>query len=221
MSSDVDSFLAHYGVKGMKWGVRKKSSGESSGGSSEEHPVRDHNGKLSLKNPKVRRAAVVGASVVAIGAAAFVASRYMDKPVDTQSIKKGAEKVADILQQPTDIIYMSKPHKGSGSRTTLGFVSEGQTKDYFKIFDDAGLNSDGFKPGDFKKLSNGNVATYIADMMGRVDSAGRKVPHVVLIPADKAVGLNSMEDVVKKYGPELERRYQTYLEERRKTTPEV
>lgn len=32
MSEEVDEFLAHYGVKGMRWGVRKRSEG---GGSSE------------------------------------------------------------------------------------------------------------------------------------------------------------------------------------------
>lgn len=31
MSETIEEVLAHYGVRGMKWGVRKRSSGESSG----------------------------------------------------------------------------------------------------------------------------------------------------------------------------------------------
>lgn len=41
MSTDVDEFLAHYGVKGMKWGVRKAASGVASVTSSATAGVRD------------------------------------------------------------------------------------------------------------------------------------------------------------------------------------
>lgn len=37
---DVDNFLAHYGVKGMKWGVRR-SDGSGSSGSSKPAPHED------------------------------------------------------------------------------------------------------------------------------------------------------------------------------------
>lgn len=67
----VDQALAHYGVKGMRWGVRKKSSG-SSGGDSEKSSkkyrinpdgssvipvVKDlKTGEISALNPKGQRA---------------------------------------------------------------------------------------------------------------------------------------------------------------------
>jgi hypothetical protein len=38
--ADLDEFLAHYGVKGMKWGVRKKSSSPSSPGSDDHQNAR-------------------------------------------------------------------------------------------------------------------------------------------------------------------------------------
>lgn len=211
MTQEVDDFLAHFGVKGMKWGVRKESpAGEGK--------------KLSLKDPKVRKAAIVGASITAIAAAAFVASRFSDNPVDASTIAKGAEEAKRIFQQPTDTIYLTKPHKGSGvtkdglDSTTLRFVSEGGTRDFFEIFDKAGLNSDSFTPGTFKKTSNGDVAAYFEDILGRVDAAGRKIPHTVFIPADKAIGLDSIEDVIEKHGPNLERRYQEHLEKARKSS---
>lgn len=41
MTNEVDDFLAHYGVKGMRWGVRKAASGISSASSSVRSTVRD------------------------------------------------------------------------------------------------------------------------------------------------------------------------------------
>lgn len=214
MSQEVDEFrdsLMHFGVKGMRWGVRKERLTELK-----------EKAKLSLKDPRVRRAAIVGASVTAIVATAFIASHFSDTEMDADLVAKGAAKAKELLDEPTDIIYLTKPHRGAGvtkgglETTPLRFVSEGQTKDYFQIFDRAGLNSDEFKQGDFKKMSNGDVATILSDMFGRVDGAGRDIPHAVLIPASKATGLDSIEDVVDKFGPELEQRYQDFLIDARK-----
>ncbi len=36
VSQEVDDFLEHYGKKGMKWGVRKNSSGKNSSGKSKK-----------------------------------------------------------------------------------------------------------------------------------------------------------------------------------------
>ena len=212
MSQAVDAFLAHYGVKGMKWGVRKDRSSNSG-----------DRLKLSLKDPQVKRAAIVGASVTAIVATAFIASHFSDTKMDPDIVAKGAAKVKEIFEEPTDVIYMTKAYRGSGvtrdgiDSTPLHFVAKGQTKDYFDIFDKAGLNDEHFaKPGAFKKLSNGDVAAVLSDMFGRVDAAGRDIPHAVLIPASKANGLDSIEDVVTKWGPDLEKRYQDFLEDSRK-----
>ena len=41
MTDEVDDFLAHYGVKGMKWGVRKAASSVVSAGSSVKAGVKD------------------------------------------------------------------------------------------------------------------------------------------------------------------------------------
>lgn len=41
MADEIDDFLAHYGVKGMKWGVNKAASGISAVGSSINAGVKD------------------------------------------------------------------------------------------------------------------------------------------------------------------------------------
>ncbi len=204
MSDVYLDHLEHYGVKGMKWGIRK------------ERPTA--NGKestFSWKNPKVKAAATAVVGVTAIVAAAYIGSK---SSVNVSSIlpsdlSAGKEAVAKIFEKQKDIIYVSKPYRGSGKRTTLGFVNQGQTKDFFSIFDEAGLNDD-HAPGYFSKLSNGSVATVLSDMFGRVDDAGRAIPHMVLFPPEQAVGLNSVQDVIDKFGPRLESEYQKFIENR-------
>lgn len=69
MSLTYDDYLAHYGVKGMKWGVRKKrkESTDSEGESS------DKPRKILNKKNLAIGAAVVG-SVAAVGVGAAIAS---------------------------------------------------------------------------------------------------------------------------------------------------
>jgi hypothetical protein len=212
----VEEFFEHSGVKGMKWGVVKEDP------TSNVSAV-DGSGKKFKLSQKQKVAIAAGVGVAAIVAGAFVASHYNVKiaDMDPSIINKGKEQIKKTLERPDDIIYLAKPHKDAGytkngiTRTPLSFVSKGNTKDFFEIFDNAGLNSDDFKPGDFKKLPNGDVAAVIGDLMGRKDAASRLIPHSVLIPAEKATGLNSIDDVIRVHGPRMELLYQQYLEKLR------
>ena len=209
MSDVYLDYLEHYGVKGMKWGIRKErptANGKESTGKEST---------FSWKNPKVKAAATAVVGVTAIVAAAYIGSKSSVNvsSILPSDISAGKEAVDKIFEKQKDIIYVSKPYRGSGKRTTLGFVNQGQTKDFFSIFDEAGLNDD-HAPGYFSKLSNGSVATVLSDMFGRVDDAGRAIPHVVLIPPEQAVGLNSIQDVIDKFGPRLESEYQQFIENR-------
>lgn len=213
LDNSVDDFLAHYGVKGMRWGFRKNTDQDSED--------RKALSKFDLRNPKVRTAAIAAAGITAIAVGAFVASRYHIKlgSMSSSVADKGKEKTEKILEDASDYIYLSKPYRGSGAQTTLSFVSKGQTKDYFQIFDDAGLNSADFANNSIRKMKNGDVAALFSDMFGRVDDATRPIPHVVLIPASKAAGLNTIEDVIEKHGAELEKRYLAYVAEKVVTSP--
>lgn len=59
MTAEVEAFLAHYGVKGMKWGVRGKSSDDSA-----EVDTKPKS-KISKKAVTVGATAVVGVAVAA------------------------------------------------------------------------------------------------------------------------------------------------------------
>jgi hypothetical protein len=48
----IDDFLEHFGVKGMKWGVRKKRSGSSSPGSADAQRAGDAKGKIKKGGTK-------------------------------------------------------------------------------------------------------------------------------------------------------------------------
>ena len=209
MSNVYLDYLEHYGVKGMKWGIRKERTTAGDKESTGKEST------FSWKNPKVKAAATAVVGVTAIVAAAYIGSKSSVKvsSILPSDVSAGKEAVDKIFEKQKDIIYVSKPYRGSGKRTTLGFVNQGQTKDFFSIFDEAGLNDD-HAPGYFSKLSNGSVATVLSDMFGRVDDAGRAIPHMVLFPTEQAVGLNSIQDVIDKFGPRLESEYQQFVENR-------
>lgn len=223
MTLTYDDYLKHYGVKGMKWGVRKdrKKTNQSSDQDVSLEGSEQAKKKLDLKDPRVKKAAVAAAGLTAVVAGAYIYSKggVSVNSLKRSTVKKGSEKAKDILEEATDIIYLSKPYKDSGVTrhgipyTGLGFVTTGKTKDYFDIFDNAGLNESGAAP--FKKLSNGDVAAIFEDLIGRVDEAGRPVPHAVFIPKDQAIGLNSLEDVIDKFGPRLEKEYSDFLDRKR------
>ena len=52
--ADLDNFLAHYGVKGMKWGVSRDGSGSSSGSSSSKTAVTPEEARGSATGAAVR-----------------------------------------------------------------------------------------------------------------------------------------------------------------------
>ena len=222
-SITYDDYLEHYGIKGMKWGVRKdrKKTNQSSDQDVTLDGSEQSKKKLDLKDPRVKKAAVAAAGVTAIVAGAYVLSKggVSVNSLKRSTVKKGSEKAKDIFEEASDIIYLSKPHKDAGVtknglvKTGLDFVTTGKTKDFFDIFDKAGLNKDEAPP--FRKLSNGDVAAQFSDLLGRVDAAGRVIPHVVFIPKDQAIGLNSVEDVIEKFGPRLEKEYSDFLDRKR------
>lgn len=56
MNDPVNSFLKHYGIKGMKWGVRRREGSDGRvirGGSSKRATSEDHNEARALKTKRL------------------------------------------------------------------------------------------------------------------------------------------------------------------------
>jgi hypothetical protein len=128
MTVEVEDFLAHHGIAGMKWGKHKARSDDRSsgtnpkgGGGADDAPKP----KMS-RNKKIAIAVGVGA-VVAIGAAVAISAmnKNMDFPIDSlvkhPSTSTGQQFVAKahtvIPKEPTGLVL--KPSKSTPSAPKL------------------------------------------------------------------------------------------------------
>lgn len=211
MSNVCLDYLEHYGVKGMKWGIRKERTTAGDKESTGKEST------FSWKNPKVKAAATTVVGVTAIVAAAYIGSKSSVNvsSILPSDISAGKEAVDKIFEKQKDIIYVSKRALtvAAGREQPLVSSIKAKPRISFRSLMRRRLNDD-HAPGYFSKLSNGSVATVLSDMFGRVDDAGRAIPHMVLFPPEQAVGLNSVQDVINKFGPRLESEYQKFIENR-------
>lgn len=97
--STIDSFLAHYGVKGMKWGVRRESSGSTSRSSASSRDKAAQRaqlrsraafaGKEAFKLSVVPALTISGAGVpIALAAGATI--RILDTQASKEAISAAA-----------------------------------------------------------------------------------------------------------------------------------
>ena len=88
-----DDYLAHYGIKGMKWGSRKRGTSGGSSGSS-KHSSSTAKGEPN-KHEKTKKIAMgaAGAALLAGGAALAYANR------NNPSVRRGLDSVAKISKQ--------------------------------------------------------------------------------------------------------------------------
>lgn len=92
MELTYDSYLEHYGVKGMKWGVRKRRGNGSSGGDSSSSKSTGTTPNKHEKTKKIAKGAAA-AAVVAGGVALAYANR------NNPSVRRGLSSVAKISNQ--------------------------------------------------------------------------------------------------------------------------
>lgn len=189
--------LAHFGVKGMKWGVRKQDF------PSGPRPPRSQ----AEKKARAKKVAIgFGALVVVAGAAAVTYQLNKNGKLPVSSIKKTAQAttaVKKVLSEPTSIIHASR-----GKNVGNQFFQKGGTPDFFehwsKAFEQVG---GGATQGIFKHLPDGTIATSFADPLGRKDRAGRLILHDVLIPKVMASNVKNKDDVLKHIWPIVARFY--------------
>lgn len=122
----VDDFLAHYGVRGMKWGKRKSKS-ESSSEESEEQAPRKTYPRLTKKQ------AIIGASIlVGVAVAAVVIANRGDISATLKGVPRhyqtsGKERVERVLRKNDDRTDIVLPKGQIFSRVST--VAENNVRD--------------------------------------------------------------------------------------------
>lgn len=192
--------LVHYGVKGMRWGVRNENESSSQSGNIRKLPSSSEQRKARAK-----KIAIGVGALTAIAGAGFVAYKLNQSgAIKLSSLKKSpkATKVVEkIVSEQTDILHASRG-KNTGFRfyKTGGFPNPiGQLETVF--------GADKFEDGMFEQLADGRVATSFLDPKGRKDFSGRVIPHQVIIPKTLAAGLKGLDDVMNEIWPLIESNY--------------
>lgn len=232
LASVGEDFLQHFGVKGMRWGVRNPddSSGSSVGASPAVASVRKNSGKRATDAATVNsepdsgkmtaqqkkdlaKKAAIGVGVLALAAGAGYAAYTLNKngKLPISSLRKATPPNAvnvtkQVLKEPVSVVHASRSHA-----TGFRFLKSGGLSDAFQEYERAGFT--GHESGEtFLRygLNKEKVAARFLDPEGRKDLAGRPIPHDVFVPASLAEGLSSLADVKDKIWPLLKPDYDEF-----------
>lgn len=192
MIIDEDAYIEHFGVKGMRWGVRKENKSSSSTTKiKEEKPNRNKKAAIILGS--------VAASAAIAAGAIYVKKRMNVSVKETAKASETAKTFSKALaDEPVGILHSSRGH-GRG----YAFLQGGGLKNPTKEAIEAGL--DKADVGFFKRYgSNGEkVAARFADPLGRKDRAGRAIGHDVILPKSMAKDVHNIDDVEKVAWPKI------------------
>lgn len=190
MSIEIDDWLAHYGVKGMRWGVVKEE--DSSKGMS--------------RNKKI---AIAGG--VVLGAAAIAAGAYYlkSKPQILSQVVKDIPKP----EEPTSIIHVSRG-KRNGYRPLMTGGIKSPTQQFINAALQNGFDPNGGLVDNFVRFGDRNEKIFanFKDPKGRKDFAGRTITHDVIIPELKAAGLKTFNQVKDLAWSEIKDGYESFYD---------
>lgn len=185
------SDIAHYGVKGMHWGVIRDSA---------KNKTQAVVAKIDKK--KAKKVAIVAGSVL-LTAAVVAGSIYVSKNLNGSV---GAAKLAalpknqstakdfatNLLKEPTDVIHATR-----GKNQGFQFRKNGGLSDPFVEWskNDSGH---GAGPSFLRYGDKGEkvIGTYL-DPLGRKDRAGRVIPHSVILPKHLADNVHNADDLIR------------------------
>lgn len=193
--------LVHFGVKGMKWGVRKQ---EGSTGDTQSKTFWTPERKATAK-----KVAIGTGVLVAAAGAGFVAYKlHQNGKLPFSSIAKASapasSAVKKVLEPQTDVIHLAR-----GKDKGLSFLKKGGSPSFFQHWENAFVKEIGNPDTDnvFHKLSDGKIAAAFLDPQGRRDHANRPIAHQVVIPRSMASSIANIDDVKTKIWPQLKDTY--------------
>ena len=193
---DTDDFLAHYGVKGMKWGQRKARDKTSASTSSD---VDSKTAKTSARREKAKKVAIGTGLLIAAAGTAYVGyTLHKNGSLPTSKLPQTKpevkKKVESIMTEPSDLIFATRT-RGQG----ISFVRKGNLPDPLLEYD-RGFGSDSGEKNVFRRYGDNNekIAVSFDDPDGRKDHAGRVIPHEVIIPKSMSAGINTHAEAVAK-----------------------
>lgn len=169
------SEIKHYGVKGMKWGVRK-----------ERTPMTREERIAVSKKAAIGTGVLVGA----VGAA-IVASQLKtkgDTPVSDLPKKAETPDLQDL--------FLASRSKNRGYRV----MRDGQHPSPLDLMDDVFGSNLEQQPNTLHDSSKG-LGVLLMDPEGRKDRAGRVISHSIIIPNSMKSGINNSDDVVRDIWP--------------------
>lgn len=163
-------YLAHHGIKGQKWGVRRfqnpdmtwtEAGKERYGTSSGEHKSKDKKSGMSDETKKkLKTAAIVGGSLLAAGAAAYGAYKLNDVAVTSlryEDMKKGLEYIKKRDDWSTMAAKNMSMFKESDSRGEYS-----RAADYLKIARDAEGFRDSYERDAHRRIERAALDAYSA-----------------------------------------------------------
>lgn len=199
-----DADVVHYGVKGMRWGVRndKRRSGTVSKRGRSKSVEKANQSRIDKKKVALVVGAAVG--VAAIAGGAYYAKQHFG--VKISDIPTPSDKTKDFVEktlEPSSPIHASRT-KNKGFK----FFKDGSLDSPMSEYNKAGFanNTD---PTMFKRYGDNNekVALRFEDPLGRKDFAGRVIPHEVILPKTLADGVETLQQGIDKVWPSIKDSY--------------
>ncbi len=191
--------LAHYGKKGMKWGVRNDRKTKVTTKS-----VKNEELDKSAKRAQAKKVAIgVGVLTAAAGGAFVVHKLNQSGHIPLNTIKQTAKEasvVKKILEEPTQILHASR-----GKNKGFQFYKNGGIPDPLSVYEQAFGKDNGLSE-QFKWVGK-TIAASFPDPQGRKDFSGRVIPHQIIIPQTMTAGINNLDDVKEKIWPLLQDTY--------------
>lgn len=187
--------LAHFGVKGQRWGVRNEDRLKGSEKMGQEDEKKSHKKALIIAG------SVVGVAAIAAGAY-YVAKRY-SIPVPKEVLTEAAKAVTE---EPKSLIWSAR-----GKNVGYKIMQRGGIKDPEMQFLKAGHDGEKF-PKELIRFGDRNekIAATFRDPEGRKDRAGRGIVHDVILPEIMSAGVETLQQVQDKVWPMVKGEFADY-----------